>query len=176
MKKVKSRGLILNISIALIIILTIIIVASQEEEEQIDLGWYEVADWEIEVCSSWGGIEDETEGTGGESISSEMYEHTSLDISIALQAQVKDIAEGLELPEDTNIYEISWYVQPVAGSVNYEIRARYLGGQSQVIESGSATPYTNYEGYHVEETDKKMTSVVLRVPEKNINWEVMVVE
>lgn len=166
----------MKISIAIILILLIIVVASQEEEDQIDLGWYEVADWEIAVCSSWGGIEDETSGEGGESASSELYEYTSLDISIALQTQVKDAAEGFELPEDTNIYEISWYVQPIAGAVNYEIRARYLGGQSQVIESGSATPYTNYEGYHVEETDKKMTSVVIRVPEKDINWEVLVVE
>jgi hypothetical protein len=176
MKKSKLKRWVMKFGIAVIIILLIMMVASQEEGDQVDLGWYDVADWEIAVCSGWGGIADDTAAEGGELQSSGMYEYTSLDISIAIQAQVKPVGEGIETPAYTNIYEISWYVQPVAESVNYEVIAKYIDGGTEVIQSGSATPYSNYDGYQVKDTDRQMTSVVLRVPEKGINQEVIVVE
>jgi hypothetical protein len=161
---------------ALLLLVLILVLVHGENSEDLDLGWYEVADWEVAVCTGWGGIADETRSSGGDSASSSMHAYNSLTVSAALQAEIVEAVPGeYTLPEGTRIYAISWYVQPISGSINYKVKAIYSGAPTEVVQDSSATPSAGYNGYFAKETDLNMTKVVLEVPGQGITLEVPVV-
>jgi len=145
-------------------------VCAQTEDENATLGWYAVAQWEIDICSKWGGVVDEENPAGGSS-SGTMSNYTSANNVIAtLQAESMDITTDEYIPAEGNhLYEISWYFQPVAESLPYTVTAYYTDSSSRVVESTSATPFSEFTGYDVEQTNKTMVNVVLVGSDVTIN-------
>ncbi|MFC1741282.1 hypothetical protein ACFL3V_01980 [Nanoarchaeota archaeon] len=161
-----------------ILVLAGLVIASNDPGViDVDLGWYDVSDWEIDFCSSWGGTRDEQQSMGGETSSTAMHDITSLDYTATLQAEVIILEEGEDiLPADTKVYAISWYLQPVAESLQYEIIAYYDDGTTWLVESASATPFTGYDGYAAVESNETMTKAVMSVSAKSLVLEAIFVE
>jgi hypothetical protein len=82
--------------------------------------WYGVADWELDACSKWGGTEESQQST---SKSSNVF---LSQLTLTLQGK------KTEYPDGSYLYEFTWYIQPVGGSVRYEVIA---------FNSASGSPY-----------------------------------
>jgi len=112
--------------------------------------WYAVEDWELEVCSKWGGTQEVA--SGATSSSSVFLSRTTL--SLQGEKQTYDIT-GV----NQSLYAISWYLEPLT-SMSYRI---------ELIDDATATPFrlddgeASYEnpaiGYHSEYYDINYTSV-----------------
>ncbi len=113
--------------------------------------WYEVEDWEIEICSKWGGT-GQAETRSGAVMQTPLHE---------MAATVQGEYEELEAEEGkTRIYEFSWYLQPIGGQESFSVTIK--GDEELVIADGTAAPAFGNAGYHaIEETDINYTSVVL---------------
>lgn len=93
--------------------------------------WYEVEQWEIDACRIWGGASRAVRSsTGADEISS----ITLSQLTASLQAK------KTSYPDNTTLYEVSWYIEPITGSVNYKILLINSRGESTVlVPSGSAS-------------------------------------
>jgi hypothetical protein len=173
----KKRLSLLVAGIVVLLLLLMVQSADEDVNSKVDLGWYKVADWEVEVCRKWGGLYDEESAASGQTLAKNMSAYTSMTLTATIQGGILEVSPGEgTFPNNTQVYEISWYVQPIAESLNYDVTAFYKDGNTKLIESTSATPYSGYDGYHAEESTKKMTHVALRVPSKNINLKVPFIE
>ena len=171
MNKTQIKRIGARVCMVLIFLALLFVVSSQSDTGKLDLGWYKVADWEISVCSGWGGItkESEEDASSGETSGKRMSQYSALDLSAALQAGILEVEPGeVELPSGTMIYEVSWYFQPVYESINYEVLVYYADGTSVTIEDTSATPSTGYTGYWANETNLTFTHAILKSDDKNI--------
>ncbi|MFW6013721.1 MAG: hypothetical protein ACOCZ6_01530 [Nanoarchaeota archaeon] len=115
--------------------------------------WYEVEDWEIEICSKWGGT-GQAERHSGAVMQTPLHE-----MATTVQGEYTEY-DSEEEGEKTRIYEFSWYLQPIGGQESYTVTAK--GDEDFVIADGTAAPAFGDAGYHAtEETDVNYTSVVL---------------
>lgn len=113
--------------------------------------WYSVEDWEVEVCSKWGGREKTQTHTGGV-MSTEFHKEAA-----TIQGKVKEQYAG---DKNIYIYEISWYLQPMEGSVEYEIILK--GEEDKKVRTGSASANAGDAGYYAtENTSNNYDYVVL---------------
>ncbi|MDO8741008.1 MAG: hypothetical protein Q7J54_05555 [Candidatus Woesearchaeota archaeon] len=71
--------------------------------------WYAVEDWELEVCSKWGGTDEAQRG----SATSDIY---LSQLTVALQA------EKTAFPDNTTLYEVSYYIQPFSEDIQFAIK------------------------------------------------------
>ncbi|MBN1385722.1 hypothetical protein JW968_01965 [Candidatus Woesearchaeota archaeon] len=72
--------------------------------------WYDtVEDWEIEFCSYYGGKEEPISTTGG-------FSYFMSQLALTLQA-----TKGEVLPDNTQLYEVGYYIQPIQGNVTFRI-------------------------------------------------------
>jgi hypothetical protein len=116
----------------LFIIATLAIISTVIAQEIPD--WYEVSQWEIEVCSKWGGSELVQAGAT-----------TAKPISLS-QLTLTMQAEGIyfddfNIPNSSveNLYTVSWYIQPVAGEIEYNIVLVTSDGSTAPLTSGKAS-------------------------------------
>jgi hypothetical protein len=100
--------------------------------------WYDVSDWEVEVCSKFGGYLEA-------GISSFLSAAKPVDqLSYTLQAKSKSNPDGQSL------YEVSYYIQPVDQAIAYKISLISIRGDAPlVIAQGSAESSGAY-GYKAE--------------------------
>ena len=160
--------------LAIIVLLFLTMPLCFAEDDDVDLGWYEIEDWELAVCQDyWGGsgtIAGETGQPAGYGV--DVY---SNDIIITLQAERSD-----PIPFNSThwsyIYEVSWYVQPLWTSVSYEVVVTDLSGNrvDPPIESGSSSSATGYSGYValVQSSEDMLGSAILKVLEADISIEI----
>ncbi len=85
--------------------------------------WYDVEDWELEVCREWGGI-DSPQSNADVSQAPLFISQTA----IALQAE-KEV-----LPDGNIIYTVSYYIQPLQ-DVHFAVRLRnsITGGLRTIV-------------------------------------------
>ncbi len=140
----------------------------------LDLGWYDVEPWEIQVCSTIPFSEAKTLGSGaepGEAVDLELFSGETI---ITLQA------EATGQPDNSTTLQLSWYVQPLTTTVNYELKLKYESSAipDEVIESSSATVASGYTGYKVLTLppEKQPKEATLKIQEGNLELTVPVVK
>jgi len=162
-----NRKLVLLFIIIALVSITSLIISSKDEDEwdhRID-NWYDVEDWEIAVCSKWGGA--------GEPQSYSGMGFTATGIASGLETvtlQGQKTVYNIEGQNSSVIYEASWYYQPFVGSKSYRV---YLakGARKELIFEGSSTAQTGDGNYHAEEfsTDPGFTHVLIEYDLKSLS-------
>ncbi|MFC1755624.1 hypothetical protein ACFL96_19920 [Thermoproteota archaeon] len=163
----------------MLLLVTVSLVAADDDEDDDDdennlnLGWYEVAEWEMAICQDvWAGNR-QIESEGGDVVgySAELYTN---DIIISLSTEV---SEPIPFNSTTwsYIYEVSWYIQPIWTAVNYELVVKDAN-QNEIdppVESSSSSMNSGYSGYQsfIKPIDDLLYSAVLTVPEAGIVFE-----
>lgn len=115
--------------------------------------WYKVENWEIEVCSKWGGTADAQLGGGGTAEGSSYMFSTT----VTLQGQRSTVTED---GENTTVYEVAWYFRPMDGEQQYSITL--MGSRPKTIYTGSAKPEFGDSNYHAVESDQEYDSVKIK--------------
>ncbi|MBU1005166.1 MAG: hypothetical protein KJ561_05025 [Nanoarchaeota archaeon] len=127
---------VLTISVLFLMSAAIVIAAGVKLDD-----WYEVEDWELEVCSKWGGTE---EAQSGASSSSPIY---LSQITLTLQGK----KEAYSVPNATTLYKASWYLEPTA-KVSYKVEL--IGNDmSEKIGEGEASYDAPAQGYYADYLD-----------------------
>jgi len=122
-----------------------------DEDRDIDPSiedWYGVSKEEIEICSKWGGTETAQKG-GSLSSPIELSQ-----LTLTLQAQKKT------MPDNTTLYEISWYIQPVKNPVDYEVVL--TGDGTYNITEGEASYENAGVGYFTQYLEASYNQAELR--------------
>ena len=114
--------------------------------------WYAVEDWELEVCSMWGGTD---EAMAGATSSSPIY-LSQTTLSLQGKKQEYNIA-GV----NQTLYTISWYFEPME-ELGYMVElVDDSTGAAFKIEEGTATMSEPAVGFHAEYYDIEYTAVRL---------------
>ncbi len=133
-----------------------------DDEENSDTevkDWIAVDDWEVELCTMWGGTEEQY-ATETEAISPELSQ-----LTLTIQAKKKALS-------NSTLYEVAWYIGPLADSVEYTIIVTSETGQTKELYAGIANHITgdaNYEAFeerieYVTATIKTQEGETLSVP------------
>ncbi len=114
--------------------------------------WYKVEQWELDICSKWGGTE--TTLAGAE-LSTPVYLSV---LTLTLQA------EKIEQPDNTSLYKVTWYIEPAQGEVSYKVE---LVGNSPIspwqIEQDTArnsNPGVGFYAYYFD-INEQLTHAML---------------
>ena len=117
--------------------------------DPVEDNWYEVHDWEIDVCRKWGGPENMIKGTS-------TYSNFVSQLTATIQAE-KDV-----LDNDTIVYKYSYFVMPFdVSKANYSIyfesgnfsgnvsgnisRKHFVVNQTTVTAENGASDYKVFE-------------------------------
>lgn len=114
--------------------------------------WYDVEEWEVEVCSQWGGTAD-VQKSAATPFGSETYLYS---MAITLQAEKK--RHYLGASNYTYVYDVGWYIQPITGSVDYKVYLIDESDNEKLIADGAANMATGDSGYYAEENTTKAFS------------------
>lgn len=137
-----------GVFIGLLLVFFMLLTAAEFDYRESD--WYEVEDWEVEVCSKWGGAKEAESHTGG------VYSTEFDEMAATVQASMENISNE---DEEMYVYEVSWYLQPMEGSEEYKVS---LGGEnSETIKKGSAPSTTGDSGYYAEENSSTVYEHVI---------------
>jgi len=122
------------------------------KEDVIIEHWYPIEDWEIEVCSKWGGTAEASSNAAGGAVATGS---TNLALTtLTLQGQKTYIAD-----DETYIYEAAWYLMPLGDTQKYKVQ--FIGDSGVImVYEGSAGP-TGDANYYAEETDEEYDKVKL---------------
>jgi hypothetical protein len=113
------------------------------------LPWYEVQDWEIEVCSKWGGTASVQQTGANAEGQSYLYATT-----ITLQAQKTVMMSENE--SNSTIYEVAWYFRPLKKEQTYTIEL--IGDGTEQIYHASASPEKGDANYQAIESSQEYES------------------
>lgn len=120
--------------------------------------WYEVEDWEIEFCYSWGGLgRVEEGGIGSMSNTNQYITHNSI---ATLQAEVHEMVPALEgeslVDAGVYVYEVGWFIQPFnEDDTNYEVYIVRSSGSKELLASGNCNYYNPSRDYYAVESEEK---------------------
>lgn len=103
--------------------------------------WYEVSDAEIEFCKNYGGTIE-----GQDVYGSAGYTQPVSTLTLTLQGQYTTLY-------DTTLYEIAWYVHPLAEDITYTIYLVTEEGESEELYTGYSTALDGDAGYETQETN-----------------------
>jgi len=115
-------------------------------------GWYGVEEWEIDVCTMWGGAEEAQEGyitEGGPVLLSQT----------TLSLQGKKIVYNIG--NQSSLYEASWYLEPIGEDINYTVHIIDAEGNIIQIGSGTASLTGPAKGYYAEYHEANYTDIKL---------------
>ncbi|MGM5482954.1 MAG: hypothetical protein ACQESF_05810 [Nanobdellota archaeon] len=139
--------------LVLLAIIVFILFAGASGFDHTEDAWHDVEDWEVEICSKWGGREKAQSHTGG------MMSTQFQDQAATVQALVKELYAG---DKNLYVYEVSWYLQPIKGQQKYKVLLRAENGQTKKVAAGSAPATSGDSGYYAEEnTSINYTNVIL---------------
>jgi len=130
----KGRTIAKMKKIILIMSLIIINIASAAVPT---IDWYDVEDWELQVCDKWGGVEELNDGT----TSAKIYLSQMV---ITLQAE--KVVFQLDETDYTTQYKIGWYFAPYQDDYIYSV---HLEGDSQIwlVDEESADQASGKSGF-----------------------------
>lgn len=151
----KSRKLLKLVLILLLI--TIISKQSSSFNPKID-AWYPVENWELELCSKWGGTK---EAQSGATSSSPIYLSQT---TISLQGKKQEYyIDGF----NKTLYTVSWYLEPIL-EMSYRV---YLINDDESlsfkISDGTASYSSPGAGFESEYYDAEYTAVKM---DYGTNW------
>ncbi len=137
---------------AFIILLALLLSISIALSQVTIPGWYKLEDWEIDVCSKWGGTADAQLGGGTAEGSSYMYSTT-----VTLQGQKSNVTvDG----ENRTVIEAAWYFRPIDSEQQYSITL--IGSSRKTIYTGSAKPEFGDSNYYAEESSVDYDYVMIK--------------
>ncbi|MBW3002189.1 hypothetical protein KY338_03460 [Candidatus Woesearchaeota archaeon] len=112
--------------------------------------WYQVEDWEKEVCSKWGG----TQFSGQAAVTSGRKFSFA-----ALTATVQ--GKRLKTPENFYLYEVAWYIDSFAEDIDYEISLFHPDNAEvfKIVEAGRLVPEAGTTGYQVYNLTQDFTHI-----------------
>ena len=157
MTKIKTKiGIIISF-IALIILFTSINYAQMGipgipiwYEE---VPWYQVEDWEVDVCSKWGGTE-----FAGQAATTSGRKVPFATMSATVQGKKFKTLEG------NFVYEAAWYIESYAEVTNYEItfiNSKEPQARHQ-IDAGALSPESGAQGYDTYDLTEDYTHIKLQ--------------
>ncbi len=133
--------------------------------------WYDISQWEVDVCFDWGGTEDPNQvsqnNVGGD------YYHNLI---VSLQAEVSDPLRRLDVGSEGMVYEVAWFIQPTRmdETMNFEVYMVDENRVRELVESSSSNFVNGFRGYHVAESSVNYTRATLRYWNENKEGELEV--
>lgn len=111
-------------------------------------GWYDVSEWELSVCSAWGGYskaEDITASAG------ELNENVG-GLTLSIQAYKSPYLNPQDLTGNYTLYEVSWLFIPADEQVEYKL----------MLKGKSVKDFTSVRGADPVAGDSGYESLVLK--------------
>ncbi|MBI2545799.1 hypothetical protein HYV81_01325 [Candidatus Woesearchaeota archaeon] len=143
---------IIVLLLSFLLLTTIAYAKSKQFNPKMD-DWYKVEQWELDICSKWGGTE---AAQAGAQLSQPIYLSV---LTLTLQG------EKIEQPDNTSLFKVTWYIEPAASSVSYKVE---LVGNSpispwSVQEASTATNSNPGVGFYAKyfNITEQLTHVVL---------------
>ena len=164
-----NKKLQLCITILVLILLNFSsFIVAEEDNSDIDLGWYDVEEWEVNICTTDFGPQSIVPEEA-ESPENYLLNFFGNDFIITMSVQRGD-AVPIDEENFGYIYEVSWYVEPIVGSVNYDLILTDIQGNKEVIVSTSSTISNRVSGYQaiIRANDQAFKNAVLSVPDADI--------
>ena len=121
--------------------------------------WYQVSDWEVRVCSHYGG--NDPAAFTQNNVQGEYYHN----LMMTLQAEVTNALPGdAPVSLKSRIYEVAYFVQPTQDdeSINYEVTMHAQDGSVKSIASGSSNYVNGYRDYIIEQSEVNYTYADMR--------------
>ncbi|MBU1946852.1 MAG: hypothetical protein KKC54_07855 [Nanoarchaeota archaeon] len=160
-RKLLINKIIKSVSIFFIAVSLLIIVSGSSKIKD----WYEVEDWELDVCSKWGGTE---EAQSGATTSSKFYLSQT---TLSLQAR-KQIYGLDQINETKNLYTASWYLEPMEEK---EYKIELIGASPKTIGSGTASYESPANGYYADYHNETYTDIKMTYGDEWINVPIIVI-
>jgi hypothetical protein len=111
--------------------------------------WYDVEDWEVDVCSKWGG-----HGLAEQSAAIE-GEVTFGDMTFAVQAQKSRLFNN-------TLYEIAFYIESFSAVSHYDLSlVNEPKALKKLLRSGDLVPKSGLSEFIVEESREEYTHIQL---------------
>lgn len=124
--------------LAILILSSVVYAKSKQFDPRMD-AWYKVEQWELDVCSKWGGTE---AAQAGAELSQPIYLSV---LTLTLQG------EKVDQPDNTSLFKVTWYIEPAAGEVSYKVE---LTGNSPIspwlVAQGTATNSNPGVGFYAK--------------------------
>lgn len=133
------------------VVLCLLLLPMITSKDDNTLPWYSVEDWEIEVCSKWGGTATSQQNAGTASGSSYMFMTT---ITLQGQKTLVTTATG-----NTTLYEAAWYFRPLNRQQQYSIVFIGTANNMKTVYKASASPETGDSNYYAEESTESFDKV-----------------
>ncbi len=128
--------------------------------------WYDVADWEVEVCMKWGGPNKLIDsGVGTMSNEKSIVDYTRV---ATIQAEKTDIIPSSGNEQLVNVgatvYEVAWFIRPLETDkdMSFEVSLIKQYGQPEVIDSGSANYFNPARSYRALPNEGNYTKAKLK--------------
>lgn len=124
--------------------------------------WYNIAQWEFDVCSEWGGLDAPKDSASGEE---NILEQITQDWVLTAQGTKK------LTPEGTFIYQVGYYIQPtrVEDQIIYKIKLVSDSGEQETIAEETADIYNAFSGYYSDKLDGNYSQVEVSFSYKSTN-------
>ncbi len=145
MRKIRILSVIVFV-LVLAVIMTKADGKSTLHDPRVD-GWYEVSDWELDVCTKWGGT-----GRAQSGHISQEGETRISQLEVTLQAYKAEY-------EGNTLYEVAWYIKPFRGEEEYTVLLD--GDQELEIYAGSATNTAGDNGYDARHMNASFESATI---------------
>ncbi len=126
--------------------------------------WYVVSDAEIEFCKNYGGTIE-----GQDVYGSAGYTQPVSTLTLTLQGQYTT-------QYDTTLYEIAWYVHPLAEDITYTVYLVTEDGDTEEVYTGYATALDGDAGYETEESTEIYTHLKIVMEDGTTALTVPIVE
>ena len=119
-----------------------------------DVGWYDVEDWELAVCSTYGFQQSSDVSVVVSDVSNSGFIDT-------VAATVG--AKKMLLPDGDYLYEFSWYLQPIVDEISYSVYLDYGKEvrREELLEQDSAGSITGNAGYETRQSSINYTKIRL---------------
>jgi len=127
--------------------------------------WYDVSDEERNFCSTYSGAYEAQSYYEDSGLSAEEYPVSKLTMTLQGQRTVQ---------YDNFLYEIAWYVHPLAEDITYTIKL--IGDDNEELYTGYATALDGEAGYEAFESEVEYESVQLILESGETPLEVEIIE
>jgi len=107
--------------------------------------WYEVDEWEADVCSKWGGTD-----FAGQAVTTAGRKFSWAEMTATVQAS------KFKTKENYFVYQVGWYLDSFGEQTDYEIKLVSESNQDifYLVDSGTLSPESGkigYEAYNLTE-------------------------
>ena len=133
----------------LIIILLSINGTPQAWSKQTKLPWYDVEEWELDVCSKWGGRQQADTSENNQQL------ETDADVTITIQAKKTKTDTG-------RLYEVTYFFDSYSATTSYKIKLSHTKtNQEKELTQGTLIPGTGTADYWVQELKEEYNVAII---------------